>query len=53
LEELKNYAKINQLTVGLPYMLGCGLAGGGWNIVREMIEKVFIDYFVIIYRLNH
>ena len=27
--------------VGIPHGIGCGLAGGDWKIVEEMIEKVF------------
>ena len=28
-------------TVAFPYMMGCGLAGGDWDIVSFMIEEVF------------
>lgn len=38
---------LNQQTlgkkIGLPYLLGCGLGGGDWNIVLEIIEHVFAD----------
>ncbi len=27
--------------VGLPYKLGCGIAGGDWTRVREVIDAVF------------
>lgn len=27
--------------IGFPYRIGCGLAGGDWNIVRELIENRF------------
>lgn len=37
--------------VGFPYLLGCGLAGGDWNIVLEMIEFYFKDHTVKIYKL--
>lgn len=26
-------------TVAIPYKIGCGLAGGDWNIVQNLIEK--------------
>lgn len=26
--------------IGLPYLIGCGLAGGDWNVVSGIIEKV-------------
>ena len=28
-------------TLALPYGIGCGLAGGDWNIVYNLINKVF------------
>lgn len=33
--------------IGLP-QIGCGLAGGDWNIVKNIIEKEFIDCEVTI-----
>lgn len=51
LMDLKDYAKENNLTVGLPYEMGCGLANGDWNIVLNIIKDVFKDYYVIIYKL--
>lgn len=37
--------------VGFPYLLGCGLAGGDWSIVLEMIKYYFKDHTVKIYKL--
>ena len=37
-------------TIAIPYNLGCGLAGGDWNIVYEMIKQVFYNYEVTIYK---
>ena len=34
--------------VAIPYKMGCDRAGGDWDIVFKMIEKVFSDRFVII-----
>lgn len=31
------------IVVGFPAKIGCGLAGGDWNIVRQMIEDTFED----------
>lgn len=28
-------------TVGIPYKVGCGLAGGDWGIVSRMLERAF------------
>jgi len=46
-----NYNTSYGETIAIPYNLGCGLAGGDWNIVYKMIEEVFNDYNVTIYKL--
>ncbi|RKD26019.1 hypothetical protein BEP19_03590 [Ammoniphilus oxalaticus] len=28
--------------IGFPYQIGCGLAGGEWDIVEKIIEDVFV-----------
>lgn len=38
-------------SLALPYNLGCGLAGGDWSIVYKIIEEVFENYYVTIYKL--
>ena len=48
--EVKNFAKEKGLSVAIPYKLGCGLAGGDWNIVFDMITEVFNDVECNIYR---
>ncbi len=40
LKLLATRATERKLSIALPGYLGCGLAGGDWNIVYEMIEKV-------------
>jgi O-acetyl-ADP-ribose deacetylase (regulator of RNase III) len=39
--------------VGIPYQMGCGLADGNWEIVKEIIKQAFIDspLEIIIYKL--
>lgn len=52
---LKNVAKNAQkhnLSVHLPFGLGCGLAGGDWSIVSSIIASVFSDVEYYIYRLE-
>lgn len=49
--ELKNAAKKQGYTIALPYNIGCGLANGDWNIVERMIQEVFADYEVTLYRI--
>lgn len=39
---VRNYAVKKNLSVGIPGLIGCGLAGGDWNIVRDFIYKLFI-----------
>lgn len=50
--ELKNFAKKNNYSVGLPYKIGCGLAGGDWGVVRKIIDQAFYDYEVTIVKLK-
>ena len=47
---LKVSAKDNNMSVAIPYNIGCGLAGGSWSFVYNMIEEVFHDYDVVLYR---
>lgn len=36
-------ARMCNKSIAIPYKLGCGLAGGDWNIVKELIEFYFIN----------
>jgi O-acetyl-ADP-ribose deacetylase (regulator of RNase III) len=40
--------------VGLPYLIGCGLGGGKWDIVQRLIEVAFDGYKgdVVIVKFN-
>ena len=38
-------------SIGLP-LIGCGLAGGDWNIVKEIIQKTLVDMDVTIVHYN-
>lgn len=51
LVELKHISEVNSVTVALPYNLGCGLANGEWSVVMQIIEEVFSDNEVTLYRL--
>lgn len=52
LTTLKEYSKANNLIVSMPYLIGCGLANGDWNnIVYPMIKEIFLDYYVILYKI--
>ena len=51
--ELLDYAQTYNFSIAIPYSIGCGLAGGDWSIVYEMIQDIFdiYDNDVVIYRL--
>jgi O-acetyl-ADP-ribose deacetylase (regulator of RNase III) len=48
---LKEKAMIRKLSIALPFNIGCGLANGDWNVVELIIEEVFDDYDVTLYRI--
>ena len=42
LQLLYIWMKANNLkTCGCPYLMGCGLAGGDWNIVHQILKNIF------------
>ncbi|GMK41280.1 hypothetical protein PCCS19_43360 [Paenibacillus sp. CCS19] len=49
---LKEEAKKSGHSIALPYNIGCGLANGDWNVVEPMLQEVFADYEVTLYRLG-
>lgn len=50
MNQVKNYAKENNLTIAAP-KIGAGLAGGDWNKIETILNKVFQDYDIVIYEL--
>jgi O-acetyl-ADP-ribose deacetylase (regulator of RNase III) len=48
---LKNTAQLNQLSIAMPMFIGCGLANGDWKVVEKIIESVFSDYEVTLYKI--
>ena len=38
---IRNYAEKNNLSVGIPYKYGCGIANAQWEKVESIIKKVF------------
>ena len=51
LNELKNQIPKDS-TIAFPYKIGCGLGGANWKIIEKMIDVVFKDYRVFIYKLE-
>ena len=46
-------AKYPGKKIGLPYKIGCGLAGGDWNVVEKMIVDILDPVCeVFIYEFN-
>ena len=35
--------------LGLPHGISCGLAGGNWKIIKEMIDDIFLDCLIKTY----
>ena len=50
LSKIKQLAQRHNLSVALPYNMGCDRGGANWGIVSKMIEVIFEDYEVHIYR---
>lgn len=40
---IKEYANKNNMSIAIPHGIGCGLAGGDWNVVYGIINEVFCD----------
>lgn len=51
-KKVKKFAMKNNYTIAMPYGIGCGIANGEWGKVYKIIEDVFNDYEVMLYRLE-
>lgn len=52
LNTVRERAESEGLSVAIPHRIGCGLAGGNWNIVYKMIASAFDNYDVTLYEYN-
>lgn len=52
LEQVGDVARKRNLTVALPYHMGCDRGGAQWSIVYEMIKHTMLDVNVTIYKYN-
>jgi O-acetyl-ADP-ribose deacetylase (regulator of RNase III) len=43
---IDDYAILKKVTIGFPYKIGCGLAGGDWSIISKIIEEELSEYNV-------
>lgn len=52
LESVAELARRDSLSVAIPYNMGCDRGGANWEIVYKMIEVLFKDIDVKIYKYN-
>lgn len=52
LSQLKSEAQAAGLSVAIPWKLGSDRGGADWDIVYKMIEKIFDDYEITIYKME-
>ncbi|MGN0999730.1 MAG: macro domain-containing protein [Faecousia sp.] len=50
LEQLANSAKIMNWSVALPWKLSCGICGGDWDEVQQIIERTMDGVNCVIYK---
>lgn len=48
--EMINHALTSKDSIAMPYMIGCGRGGADWGIIKFMLEKVFANRDVYLYR---
>lgn len=52
LEKTRENADKNNLTVAIPFKIGCGIANGEWEIVMGIINQAFKNENITIYKLR-
>lgn len=52
--EIKEIAWEHDFSIAIPYGIGCGLAGGSWDIISNIIDKYFeySSVYCYIYKLK-
>lgn len=50
LTKLNIYAINNKYSIAIPWGIGCGLANGDWKTVLDIIDRVFVNNYVMIYK---
>ena len=53
---IRKFAENNgNISIAFPYGIGCGLSGGSWDTVKQIIDDVFCSYKgnVTIYKYNN
>lgn len=52
LEHLYEFAKDKGYSAALPYKIGCDRGGGDWDQVSKLIENIFTDVELTLYKLE-
>lgn len=52
MEAARLFAETSNGIVRIPYKIGCGLGGGDWNVVYEIIETAFSNSTVYIWKYD-
>lgn len=51
-KHLRKFAELHNLSVALPYMIGCYRGGGDWKIVEDHLLTAFEGYEVTLYKMH-
>ena len=51
-DDIAEFAEKWGYSVAIPYKIGCGLAHGNWEVVKELIESIFADVDCTVYRFE-
>lgn len=47
--KLRDWAILNgHKQIAIPYGIGCGLAGGDWNVVKDILNRTFVGNQVVL-----
>lgn len=46
LNKVNKFATENNLSIAVPYKMGCGLANGNWNKIQEILNKTLTNYTI-------
>ncbi|WP_239696927.1 macro domain-containing protein [Paenibacillus oryzisoli] len=49
--QLNEFAKANQCSIALPYKIGCDRGGGDWHVILGMMNDIFTEVNVTLYKL--
>lgn len=53
LNTMAGFMRECSLVGGLPYGIGCGIGGGDWKVVREIILETFQNVDIVLYKLSN